>query len=347
MSRNIVPRVNKGADLGTQAKNWNKLYTDAVVLRGSDLKSLLDGKVDLDTLTAKGDLYVATDAGVITRLPAGTDGYVLKTNSGDPKGLIWGPAGARQELTEDITVTVGSGGNFSTINAALENIVSLYYPKYISGWNCPKVTINLLSGFTMNEQVLVESLDLSWITITGDDTETIINRSALTINVGGQIPAFWVNNGGFLPIINQLFNMNTSGSAEGKHGIAVWNNSKVIVNGNCGIKNAGAYGIYADGGSIISAGNSNVSGAGIHGIYANNGSVVSATNSNVSGAGAHGIYASNGSVVSAIDSNASDTGGYGFYVINGSIISARHATGTRSQADNTLTVQGIIFYQAP
>ena len=112
MSRNIVPRVNKGADLGTAEKNWNRLFVDAVMLRGENLRSLLDGKTDLNTLRAKGDIYVATDTGVITRLPAGEDGYVLKSNQADPKGLMWGPAGARQELTNNITVTVGDNGDF-------------------------------------------------------------------------------------------------------------------------------------------------------------------------------------------------------------------------------------------
>ena len=86
MGRNIVPRINKGADLGTADKNWNRLFADAVVLRGSDLQSLLDGKTDLETLTAKGDLYVATGGGMITRLPRGADGYVLKSNSIAQKG---------------------------------------------------------------------------------------------------------------------------------------------------------------------------------------------------------------------------------------------------------------------
>ena len=109
MGRNLVPRINKGADLGTEIKNWNRLYADAVILRNRDLQALLDGKTDLTTLTAKGDLYVATDAGVVTRLPAGADGYVLKSNQGTTTGLMWGPAGARQELTEDMLVTVGGG----------------------------------------------------------------------------------------------------------------------------------------------------------------------------------------------------------------------------------------------
>ncbi len=343
MSRNIVPRTNKGSDLGTSAKNWNKLYTDAVILRGNDLKALLDGKVDLGILTNKGDLYVATDAGTITRLPAGIDGYVLKANSGTPEGLMWGPTGARQELTGNITVTVGSGGDFPTINAALANIVALYYPKYIANGNCPRVTIRLLSCFVMGEQVLVESLDLSWITITGVDDETVINRSALTTHWGGGYPAFGVMNGGFLPIIGQLFNMNTSGAASSRHGILAYSNSRAIVLGGCGVKNAGSNGIYAARNSTINAHSADVSGAGTYGIFAALGSLINANGANASGAGTYGIYAYRGSTINANDANALGTGTYDIYVAYGSLISANNATGTLNQTKNTLTANGIIF----
>ena len=319
MGRNIVPRVNKGADLGTEIKNWNRLYADAVILRNRDLQALLDGKTDLATLTAKGDLYVATDAGVVTRLPAGADGYVLKSNQGTVTGLMWGPAGARQELTEDVLVTVGSGGDFGTINAALESIVSLYYPKYISGGNCPRVTINLFPGFVMSEQVLVESLDLSWITITGVDDETVINRSALTTCLGIGYPAFGAANGGFLPVIGQLFNMDTSGTASDRHGILAYSNSRAIVLNGCGVKNAGASGIFAIFGSTIDAYGANASGAGTYDIYATHSSTINANGANASGAGS------------------------GIRVANGSLINAVGATGMLSQAKNTLTADGIIF----
>jgi len=368
MSRNLVPRIDKGADLGTQLKNWNKLYVDAVILRNRNLQTLLDGKTDLEILTNKGDLYVATNAGEVTRLPAGTDGYVLKTNSGVPEGLMWGPAGARQELTGNITVTVGDNGDFPTINAALENVVALYYPKYISGNNCPRVTINLLPGFVMNEQVLIESLDLSWITITGDDEETIINRSALNINFYATYPAFGAANGGTLPIIGQLFNMNTEGESTNKNGIVAFYLSKCIISSGYGIKNAGYYGIFANNGSIIDAYNTNISKAGYQAIYAGRCSIINADGANIaessSGARAHirstinlnganasaipgtSVLSSENSIINASYVNASGEKNqwcYGFEVAQGSIISAYNATGTLSQTANTITSNGIIF----
>lgn len=348
MSRNIVPRANKDADLGTQQKNWNRLYADAVILRGSDLKALLDSKTDLETLTAKGDLYVATGPGVITRLPVGADGYVLKSNPGATTGLMWGPAGARQELTEDILVTVGSGGQFSTINAALENIVALYYPKYISGGHCPRVTINLLPDFVMAEQVLVESLDLSWITITGDDPETTINRSALAIEFGIGYPAFAAINGGFLPIIGQLFNIDTSSATGNRFGILACFNSRAIVLPYCGVKGAGTINIYAyqnsiinaqganalnsnsrgivaSYNSIINADNANASGCTNNCIHAIYGSIINAQNANASGAGGNGIEAAHNSIINAFNANATNAGGNGIYAYIGSTINAYSA----------------------
>ena len=223
----------------------------------------------------------------------------------------------------------------------------------------------------MNEQVLVESLDLSWITITGIDNETVINRSALVQNFGGgyfgeSYPAFAALNGGFLPIIGQLFNMNTLGDGSNRHGVLAHCNSNAIIWRNCGVKNAGSRGIvafdnsiinannaiasgagtsgiYAGYGSIINASNAIASGAGASGIYAGSGSIVNAAGANVSGSGSAGIYAWCGGIINAYNVNASDAGTYGFRIQWGSIINAHNATGTLNQAANTVTHNGIIF----
>lgn len=367
MSRNIVPRSDKDADLGTALKNWNNIYTDKLTLRGSDLQALLDGKTDIDTLIAKGDLYVATDAGVIARLPRGNDGEILKVNSGTIEGLQWAPGGAKTELTSDITVTVGSGGNYATINEALASLVALYYPVYLATGVVPQATINLLSGFVMAEQVLIECLDLSWITITGVDAETMITRSALTRNMGGRRPAFGAVRG-TLPVIGQLFNMDISGVATyrdgvfcnfgrcyinsaysacgvknaGDRGISAEHGSTVIAEG-ADISGAGAYGIFAASASTVDARSVNASGAGEYGVCVVSGSTVNAQLADASGAGSRGIYASNGSTVNAEGVNASGAGEYGVYVVSGSTINATSATGTSSPAPNTLTSRGIIF----
>lgn len=52
-----------------------------------------DAQVTKATLTTKGDIFVATGASTIVRLPKGTDGYVLTANSAATEGLDWQAAG--------------------------------------------------------------------------------------------------------------------------------------------------------------------------------------------------------------------------------------------------------------
>jgi hypothetical protein len=51
------------------------------------LETASGGKVDKSTATAKGDLFVATAAGTIVRLPAGTTGQVLTVDPTQAAGL--------------------------------------------------------------------------------------------------------------------------------------------------------------------------------------------------------------------------------------------------------------------
>jgi hypothetical protein len=264
----------------------------------------------------------------------------------------------------NITVDVGAGQTYTTINQALEYL-SGFYPMYKqSGITA---TINLKAGFVMAEQVLVSGIDLGWITIIGDDTETTIDHTALTTAFEGQYPAFGVNRGGTLPVIGQMFRFNAKAVGGDKHGIFTFGaeSSANILNG-CGVADAGTYGIVATNGSTVNAYSANCSGAGTYGIVAINGSTVNAYSANCSGAGTHGIRAANGSTVNAYSANCSGAGAYGIYstsgstvnaiyadcsgaggygirVLEGSIVSAYAATGTLSQTANTPTALGIIF----
>ena len=59
--------------------------------------------------------------------------------------LVAGDAAGIAPRTTDITVTVGAGGDYPTINAALEDLSAKYYPAYIAGGFT--ATVQLLSGF--------------------------------------------------------------------------------------------------------------------------------------------------------------------------------------------------------
>jgi hypothetical protein len=278
-------------------------------------------------------------------------------------------------LNDNITVTVGNNGDFSTINEAL-NYLTTKYPAYKSVGNV-KATIKLLSGFVMSEQVIVCGLDLGWIEIVGEDAETTIERSALTINFTiddygfDSFPAFGVSKGGMLPIIGQLFVMDYSGDSTGRHGVMAINNSRATIKKNCGVKNAGEYGIYANRSSTIVASGADASGAGEYGIYATRASRIEANDVNASGAGEYGIYATQSSTIDAWGADASGAGVNGvcanqasiinvisvnarkgavdsagdICVENGSIIkiSSTKTIGGTNQDINTLTGNGIIF----
>jgi hypothetical protein len=65
------------------------------------------------TLTAKGDMYVATGAGAVTRLGAGSNGQVLSADSTQAKGLKW-VDGSTGSVTSVTAGTGLSGGTITT-----------------------------------------------------------------------------------------------------------------------------------------------------------------------------------------------------------------------------------------
>jgi len=72
------------------------------------VKNYAEGDVlQTSTATNKGDLYVASSSGVVTRLAAGTNDYVLTADSGEATGLKWATAPA------DATKMPLAGGTFT------------------------------------------------------------------------------------------------------------------------------------------------------------------------------------------------------------------------------------------
>lgn len=246
-------------------------------------------------------------------------------------------------LEASTSVTVGSGGTYATITAALQALVDTYYPTYRTGGI--RATINLLTGFIMAEQIIANGIDLSWITIVGVDAETVINRSSLTLAVNeSRIPAFGAVNGGKSPLINQLFSMNTTGTATGRDGFFAHGAGSVInVASGAGVKNAGGYGLHAYNGAVINAAGAICSGAasngalaingatinapsstltdaGINGAGAYNGSTLNLTSADVSGATSAGIFAEGASRVNAMNCDATGAGQYGVFSSKGAMV---------------------------
>ena len=250
----------------------------------------------------------------------------------------------------NITVNVGAGQTYTTINQALEYL-SGFYPMYKKSG--VTATINLKAGFVMAEQVLVSGIDLGWITIAGEDAETIITHTALTTAFNGtNYPAFGVNKGGTSPIIGQLFRFNVEKVGGNKHGLmASGAGSSANVLPGKGFIGSGANGIFALFSSTINAYAADCSNAGSYGVYAVESSTISANGANCSNAGTHGIYAVQSSTISAYGAIVQNqiTGTARISVNDGSTIEATgiNTTGGTvavfNQAVNTLTGNGIIY----
>ncbi len=249
----------------------------------------------------------------------------------------------------NITVNVGSGQTYTTINQALEYL-SGFYPMYKQSGII--ATINLKAGFVMAEQVLVSGIDLGWIIIVGEDAETIITHTALTTGFYGEYPAFGVDKGGTSPVIGQLFRFNVEKVGGNKHGImTVGAGSSASVLADKGFIGAGTSGIYAYSCSTVTAVGANCSNAGTYGILAETGSTISANGANCSNAGHIGMYAVESSTISAngailqnqINGNCRIRIDSGSYIVASSIDTTGGTTPVFIQAVNTLTVRGIIY----
>lgn len=272
-----------------------------------------------------------------------------------------------RKLDAPITLTVGPGGDYATLNAALEKL-SLMAPRLqaspVTG------TVRLLAGYEMAEQVIVLGINLGWVTIIADNPTVLIRRGSLVQSFGEVVPAFAARAGGVLPTISALFSMTTEGPATGRTGIWAVQGGAAVVTAGCGVQNAGAYGLAAEIGGMISAEEAdfrnagqdavrasrggmiivraaNLSGAASAGVVSHRSSSVDCESANITGAGSYGITAQRGGRINAYGAQCRRTAGTDgstdIHVITGGIIAAASAVGGTSIAANTLSPNGMIM----
>ena len=114
-------------------------------------------------------------------------------------------------IVSDYLITVGENGDCQTINEAIER-ASKVYPTYRK--RGIKIEIRILDGTIIDEQILVESLDLSYISITTDnpDNKVVVtptannwDKNSLSHDSRGNMPFFAGEYGARLPMIKCLF----------------------------------------------------------------------------------------------------------------------------------------------
>lgn len=306
-----------------------------------------------------GDIDIPADSGI-----ANWQARELATRTAILKSRVDGLL-----LTGASLTTVGPGGDYATINAAL-SVLSQRGPSYAPGGFSTE--LRLLAGYTMAEQVLVSGLNLGWLTLTSEATEVVIVRGALATQFGSCFPAFGALHGGTLPRIEALFVMDGTGSAVDRNGVYVANNGNASVGAAAGVRTAGQHGIRTETGGQVSANGSNFSGALGSCVYATGGTRVAVQTANLSNAGDAALFATNGAVVHADQCAATGANNYGVrsvrgatvnaYLVNarrngpagadttsdlsiqdGGTIVATGATGGVSTPVNTLSANGVIY----
>lgn len=271
-----------------------------------------------------------------------------------------------RKLEASRTVTVGPGGQYATLNAALERL-SLMTPRLQA--RPVTCTVRLLDGYEMAEQVIVRGLSFGWVTIVSDASLVLIRRTSLIQGVDDALCAFGAMSGGVLPVIGALFSMTNEGPANQRCGVVASQGGVATVLPGCGIQSAGYYGMLASqGGSILAEGAdfrnaqhdaaratrggfiaarvANLSGASSTGAVAHRSGTVDCEEANISGAGVYGVFCANNGRANVRAANcrrgAADSTA-DIYVAAGGIVAAVGATGGTNIAVNTVTSTGIIM----
>lgn len=181
---------------------------------------------------------------------------------------FFGAAGAIVRSDADIAISVGTGGDYATLNEALE-FLSGFIPRYnLSGFSA---VITQKTGFDMAEQVAIVGHNFGWVTVVSEDAEVTIIRSALTTsanafdwstdaNLPNRKAAWFGYHGAVLPRIATLYNMDSSGPDANYVGILLHGSHATIMDG-AGVKNV-IKGTGTDGRGINATHGSTVTGWG-------------------------------------------------------------------------------------
>tara|TARA_R110002020_G_scaffold320211_1_gene536216 strand:- start:253 stop:1026 length:774 start_codon:yes stop_codon:yes gene_type:complete len=183
-------------------------------------------------------------------------------------------------LTENESVTIGTGGDYTTLNAFLDKMTSKITEYSQSGIT---VVATFLAGYVFTEQVLVRSNDFGFITLKSTDPIVTIDSAAMTQEFSAvdygivTYPAFGVCQAGSLPKIDCLFQFTTNAFESSKHGcLSIGAGSTADILDGAGFINTPQYGLIAMQGGNINATNTACTGANDYDIAVKMGGVIAA-----------------------------------------------------------------------
>jgi len=268
----------------------------------------------------------------------------------------------------DRTITVGSGGDYASIDLALEAL-SRVVPAYKSGGFT--ATITLESGHVDDGGIEIVGVDLSWITISdtgsfdwdvsaGSDYFMTLSEgakgpkidasiTAIQSSTGGAIGFFFVDRGSFLEFEDRTSGVELFLDADSLIGDSMLiseNGGTVIANGlrllNGG---AGVWGVSARYGGTVIFRNGEVTNifTGGAGCIADYGGYIECTSGDFT-VERPALIALRGGKITCLYGAISASGSYDeMAVSDGGILVANGTAGTVSQTANTITSDGIIF----
>ena len=226
---------------------------------------------------------------------------------------------------------MGANGQFQTLNEALA-YCSRFYPVYQKD-GCG-VTIRILEGTTIREQIVCSAVDLSYITITADRTasypEVPVEHTAAWTGDRDESrynkPFLEANNGGRLPLIGCVFRLVSECSDANGYvcGMLCDKGSEGIVLDGGGFTHF-FDGVIANNNSEITCRNGVLTDCGRYAAQARHISRVSVRGSDLSGAGQCAVYANR---VSSVDARAAYLAWSrnGLLAVNDSTINANDMT---------------------
>ena len=172
-------------------------------------------------------------------------------------------------FTSDETVTLNVPSDYDTVQSAVTKASEIHLRR---GTN---VEINIESGFTVETRTAVEDGNYSFIRLVSEDAEVPCNFPGTDFD--DDVILYGVNC--WMPTVDCLFDMQGTGS----DGIYLNEFSRIYVNQDAGVKNAGRFGINARQASSARVRGGVFTGAAEAGIHARHSSYVVGQNTDCSG----------------------------------------------------------------